>query len=890
MYRIIILLTGFFLFCQVAITKGSPLAPVDLPVTPTPSVTLDMKQVPLQDILLELEKQTGIFFSYESSMLKDYQSVSLTAHDESLSYCLKRLFAPLPIVYRITGQYVILKRKPALYTISGFVRDSASYESLIGASVLNHVSGKGTVSNNYGFYSITLPPGKVILHSSYVGYEAKDIVLELTRDTLVDLPLKAANMLGEVVVEVLNPRSEVMSSRMGVLDVPAQRIKSLPALLGETDVVKTLQRMPGVAVGTEGMTGLYVRGGNDDENLYLLDGNPVYHTNHLLGFFSAFNPDAVKNTTFYKGSFPAEYGGRLSSVVDVRTNEGDRKEYHGNISIGLLAARANLEGPIVKDRSSFNVSIRRTWMELITWPLLQAVNKNNNMKIKGGYHFFDMNAKVNHSFSDHSRIYMSFYMGSDSYRDGQLSEEISQPDRDFRWRWGNLIGSAGWNYVINKKLFATFTAGYTRFRTHIIQEKSSFSMSIDQTQQQTFRQESHYRSAMEDVSLRASFDYRPHIKHRIRFGGDYLFHNFRPEQSTLESTYKDSLTTQHSNIIFAHSIIRGHELSLYGEDEMRLTDRLNVNAGFRTTLFNVQGESYFSFQPRVSARYLLARNLSAKLSYSKMNQYIHLLSNGSISQPTDIWVPVTRRIRPMSSHQVSAGLNYTLNKAFDFSVEGYYKRSNNLIEYKDNIPSYAVLSNWEERVGIGKGRSYGLELMAQKKVGRLSGWIGYTLSWSDRWFPDGSVNKGRIYPAKYDNRHKIDVVATYKLSRKVELTAAWMYASGNHITIQDQLYRPPLEGGVDGMFNYDGYGKGASSRNNYQLSPYHRLDLGVNFYRYKKKGRMGIWNLSLCNAYMKPNPFLVRPTNSYSEDGRTIRLEQSILFLFLPSLSYTYKF
>lgn len=888
MYRIIILLTGFFLFCQVAITKGSP--PADLPVTPTPSVTLDMKQVPLLDILLELEKQTGIFFSYESSMLKDYQSVSLTAHDESLSYCLKRLFAPLPIVYRVTGQYVILKRKPALYTISGFVRDSASYESLIGASVLNRVSGKGTVSNNYGFYSITLPPGKVILHSSYVGYEEKDIVLELTRDTLVDLPLKAANMLGEVVVEVLNPRSEVMSSRMGVLDVPAQRIKSLPALLGETDVVKTLQRMPGVAVGTEGMTGLYVRGGNDDENLYLLDGNPVYHTNHLLGFFSAFNPDAVKNTTFYKGSFPAEYGGRLSSVVDVRTNEGDRKEYHGNISIGLLAARANLEGPIVKDRSSFNVSVRRTWMELITWPLLQAVNKNNNMKIKGGYHFFDMNAKVNHSFSDHSRIYMSFYMGSDSYRDGQLSEEISQPDRDFRWRWGNLIGSAGWNYVINKKLFATFTAGYTRFRTHIIQERSSFSMSIDQTQQQTFRQESHYRSAMEDVSLRASFDYRPHIKQRIRFGGDYLFHNFRPEQSMLESTYKDSLTTQHSNIIFAHSIIRGHELSLYGEDEMRLTDRLNVNAGFRTTLFNVQGESYFSFQPRVSARYLLARNLSAKLSYSKMNQYIHLLSNGSISQPTDIWVPVTRRIRPMSSHQVSAGLNYTLNKAFDFSVEGYYKRSNNLIEYKDNIPSYAVLSNWEERVGIGKGRSYGLELMAQKKVGRLSGWIGYTLSWSDRWFPDGSVNKGRIYPAKYDNRHKIDVVATYKLSRKVELTAAWMYASGNHITIQDQLYRPPLGGGVDGMFNYDGYGKGASSRNNYQLSPYHRLDLGVNFYRYKKKGRMGIWNLSLCNAYMKPNPFLVRPTNSYSEDGRTIRLEQSILFLFLPSLSYTYKF
>lgn len=856
----------------------------------TPAVTLDMRQVPLLDILLELEKQTGMFFSYESSLLDEFPSVSLTAHDESLVYCLRRLFATLPVTFRVTGQYIILKRKPRLYTISGFVRDSASYESLISATVVDKVSRKGSVSNNYGFYSITLPPGLVTLSSSYVGYESQSITFILTKDTLLDLPLKSSGTLGEVVVKGITPRSDVLNSRTGVMDISSAKIKSLPALLGEADVVKTLQRQPGITMGTEGMTGLFVRGGEGDDNLFLLDGNPIYHTDHLLGFFSAFNPDAVKSATFYKGSFPAEYGGRLSSVVDVRTNEGNRKEYHGTISIGLLAARANLEGPIIKDRSSFNVSVRRTWMELFTWPILTAVNHNSDQKIKGGYHFFDMNAKVNHSFSDKSTGYVSFYMGSDSYRNGQDSDNQYGSDWDFRWRWGNLIGSAGWNYVINNKLFATFTGGYTRYRSHIIQKQDGF-ISLPGQGDQTLYQEGHYRSAMEDVNLRSSFDYRPNVNHRIRMGGDYLFHNFRPEQSNMTSWYQDSVIKQKNETVFANSLIHGHEASLFIEDEMSLTDRLKVNAGLRYTLFYVQGEAYQSLQPRFSARYLLGRNLSAKISYTKMNQYIHQLSNSYISQPTDIWVPVTGKIRPMSSHQVNGGL-FLHWKKLDFSMEGYYKRMNNLLEYKDNGPAVSAFSGWEDRVGMGKGRAYGVEWMVQKKTGRLSGWIGYTLSWSDRWFPDGSVNKGARFPAKYDNRHKIDIVASYKLSRKVELTSAWMYASGNHITIPDRYYRPGTgqagNGYFDGWYNAS-YDTNASSRNNYQLSPYHRLDVGVNFYRYKKKGRMGIWNLSISNLYCKPNAFSVRVLPMSYMEGK-VMLEESLLFIFVPSVSYTYKF
>ena len=350
MYRVYLFVIGICICCPLIGAKE----PLPLLADPTPTVTLDMKRVPLQDILLEIEKQTGLFFSYESSMLKEFRHVSLTARDESLSYCLKRLFEPLPLVYRITGRYVILKRKPRQYTISGFVRDSVSYESLIAATVVERSSGKGSVSNNYGFYSITLPPGKVVLSSSYVGYEPCFVTFELTCDTMIDLSLSPAGVLGEVVIKGISPRSDVLNSRVGVSDVPASRVKSLPALFGETDVVKTLQRLPGVTGGTEGMSGLFVRGGDGDDNLFLLDGNPVYHTDHVLGFFSAFNPDAVKNATFYKGSFPAEYGGTFfccRCAYKRRKPERISREYLDRLAGGACQSRrADHQGSVFVQR------------------------------------------------------------------------------------------------------------------------------------------------------------------------------------------------------------------------------------------------------------------------------------------------------------------------------------------------------------------------------------------------------------------------------------------------------------------------------------------------------------------------------------------------------------
>ena len=448
--------------------------------------------------------------------------------------------------------------------------------------------------------------------------------------------------------------------------------------------------------------------------------------------------------------------------------------------------------------------------------------------------------------------------------------------------------------MFSNKLFATFTAGYTRYRSHIQQDKEGYTLSPNRKDRQLFSQENHYRSAMEDVSLRASFDYRLHEKHRLKFGGDYLFHNFRPEQNTMKSLYKDSVKSQKTNTVYANSLIRGHEVSLFAEEEMHVIERLTANVGLRATTFLVQGETYFSLQPRLSARYLLARNLSAKLSYTKMNQYIHLLSISYISQPTDIWVPVTEQVPPMSSHQITAGLYYNLKRMYDFSIEGYYKRLNNLIDYKDHWPVETHFSGWEDRVGLGKGKTYGVEFMAQKTNGKTTGWIGYTLSWSDRWFPDGSVNKGRHFPFRFDNRHKVNVVVSRKLSRKVELTGAWVFASGNHISLPEYKYLSPIyqkENGYAGVDSYRPMNSGLSARNNYQLSPYHRLDLGVNFYRYKKKGRMGIWNISIYNTYLKPNPFMTEVMVNQDINQRyQVVLQETILFYCMPSVSYTYKF
>lgn len=878
-------------------------------VDETRMVTLNMQKVSVREILDEIQKQTGVTFSYESSLLSGLQKTTFRADDEALTDCLTRLFANLPVVYKMTGNVVVLKRKPKQVTVSGFVRDKRSAESLIGASVYDVNSRLGAASNNFGFFSLTLPPGNITIRSSYIGYTSHQHILNgLERDTVLTIELEPSASLQEVVITgQSNDKQSVLSTQMGALEINQQTIRSTPVMFGEADIIKTLQLTPGVSAGTEGTAGMYVRGGNVDENLFLIDGNPVYQINHIGGIFSAFNPEAISGMDFFKSGFPSRYGGRLSSVVDVHTKEGNMKEYHGSASIGLISGNLNFEGPIIKDRTSFNIGLRRTWLDVLSAPAVAIANKitkKDGTRLRARYAFHDLNLKVNHIFNDRSRMYLSLYNGNDVLKGGstdfpdQDSDNNYNYDSDVSLRWGNIMATAGWTYVFNNRLFGKVSGVFTRYHSRLRNtEHDVVGNEGDEDYSDSFR-ENETNTGITDFGLRTSFDYLPASAHHIRFGGDYLVHRFHPEYNRSVAYEKNEETSVEIGQEFANDLLWGHEVGVYAEDDWTLSSAVRLNAGLRFSLFNVQGKTYTGLEPRVSLRWLLDDNLSFKASYSRMNQYVHLISNSFISLPTDAWMPVTRKLKPLISDQVSAGFYYNLNKEYNFSVEGYYKTLDNLLEYRDGHTFTPSFVNWEDKLTAGEGRSYGAEFMVRKETGRTTGWVGYGLSWSDRQFDE--LNQGARYPARFDNRHKLNIVVMHKISPKVELSAAWSYASGNHVTLSLENY---YENGTGSPTNNDNHYMDASEsidyyegRNNYQLPAYHRLDLGIKIYRPKKKGRMGIWTVSIYNVYSRMNPFMIYKSDKTVPDpgssyGKNVPVFKTIgIMPIIPSISYTYKF
>lgn len=878
-------------------------------VDETRMVTLNMQKASVREILDEIQKQTGVTFSYESSLLSGLQKTTFRADDEALTDCLTRLFVNLPVVYKMTGNVVVLKRKPKQVTVSGFVRDKRSAESLIGASVYEAHSRVGTASNNFGFFSLTLPPGNITIRSSYIGYTSHQHILNgLERDTVLTIELEPSASLEEVVITgQSNDKQSVLSTQMGALEINQQTIRSTPVMFGEADIIKTLQLTPGVSAGTEGTAGMYVRGGNVDENLFLIDGNPVYQINHIGGIFSAFNPEAISGMDFFKSGFPSRYGGRLSSVVDVHTKEGNMKEYHGSASIGLISGNLNFEGPIIKDRTSFNIGLRRTWLDVLSAPAVAIANKitkKDGTRLRARYAFHDLNLKVNHIFNDRSRMYLSLYNGNDVLKGGstdfpdQDSDNNYNYDSDVSLRWGNIMATAGWTYVFNNRLFCKVSGVFTRYHSRLRNtEHDVVGNEGDEDYSDSFR-ENETNTGITDFGLRTSFDYMPASAHHIRFGGDYLVHRFHPEYNRSVAYEKNEETSVEIGQEFANDLLWGHEAGVYAEDDWTLSSAVRLNAGLRFSLFNVQGKTYTGLEPRVSLRWLLDDNLSFKASYSRMNQYVHLISNSFISLPTDAWMPVTRKLKPLISDQVSAGFYYNLNKEYNFSVEGYYKTLDNLLEYRDGHTFTPSFVNWEDKLTAGEGSSYGAEFMVRKETGRTTGWVGYGLSWSDRQFDE--LNQGARYPARFDNRHKLNIVVMHKISPKVELSAAWSYASGNHVTLSLENY---YENGTGSPTNNDNHYMDASEsidyyegRNNYQLPAYHRLDLGIKIYRPKKKGRMGIWTVSIYNVYSRMNPFMIYKSDKTVPDpgssyGKNVPVFKTIgIMPIIPSISYTYKF
>jgi len=758
-------------------------------------------------------------------------------------------------------------------TISGTVADDETGETLIGATVLVSQSGEGTVTNEYGFYSLTMPKGdtEITVQFSYIGFQKQEQSIVPNKDQTLNISLGTGVNLEEVVVKANSFEEQLNSTEMSVETISTREAKLLPALLGESDILRTIQLKPGIPSGSEGSTGLFVRGGGSDQNLIELDEAIVYNPNHLFGFFSTFNTDAVKDLKLYKGGFPAEYGGRLSSVIDVKLKEGNKKKFSGSGGLGLISSRLTLEGPIVKDKASFMVSGRRTYVDIFTNAINRGNEDNPDANLIPAYSFYDLNTKLNYTLSDKDRIYLSGYFGRDQF--GFDSDLF-----DFSFNWGNATGTARWNHVYNPKLFANTTATFSDYKYNIRNEVTGFSFDIG--------------SSIRDMTFKQDFYYSLNNKHTLKFGGAATYHQF--EVGRLKAGSDDGEVS-----FEAGQDYDGTEAAIYLSDEYSPNKRLTINGGLRLSSFFNDGATYINLEPRIASVFRATEKLSLKASYARMNQYLHLVSSSGFALPTDVWYPSTQTIKPQQSDQVAAGFSLLLGKKYFLTNEYYYKKLRNQVDFVDYANLFAN-ADLEGDFAIGKGFAYGMELGIEKKEGQLTGWIGYTLALTrlgdfQTVDPNQIFGQGTAYfSPRYDRRHDISVVALYEINKRLSASASWVYGSGDLIWLPSGRTVLQDVGGTEFQAVVPVYG----DRNNVRLAPFHRLDLSFIIKFFPKWGESDL-TLSAFNAYDRRNAFFVFLEPEFREvtaGGTTIQVPERVaakqvsLFPVLPSATFNFKF
>lgn len=763
-------------------------------------------------------------------------------------------------------------------TVTGFVNDSSSKEPLSDVSVYVQGTSRGTQTNAYGFFSLTLDNKSVhTLRFSHVAYAGKTVVFSTTKaeSKRVNVLLaQTAQTLSEVqVYEESN--SEAQRTQMSVIRMTSEQIKQMPMLLGEKDLLKALQLLPGVQQGTEGSSLFYVRGGGADQNLLLLDNATVYNANHLFGFFSTFNADAIKHVALYKGSFPARYGGRLSSVVDIQLKEGNRQKLHGEGGIGLLSSRLTLEGPIIKNKASFLLAARRTYLDGI----LRLVQPKDSRQ---SYWFYDINAKLNWTIDKRSTLYASIYTGKDQL---SISEFITRSRSTIQYRnginWGNVTASLRWNYVVSPKIFVNTTVTnsiYTFELTDFFERIRSST---------TYQTDLRFGSGVRDNTIKVDVDYYPNLRNTVRFGGGYTLYRFIPRQ--LENTLIDN-DIRKSNIV-GGTTVRNREGYVYAESDYEINDQISLQTGLRLAYFRTDGATQWRPEPRIGVAYRVKQGFSLKGGYARTNQFLHQLSNTGVGLPTDLWVPATRLIKPQQADQLSVGLVKNLGRAYAFTTEVYYKWMRALVNYAPGASFLtigedvtATPDDWQEAIINGKGWAYGWELLAEKKIGRLTGWAGYTLGWSIRQFDQ--INEGKPFYARQDRRHELKIVSAYSLRPSVKLSATWQYLTGTALTVPQGFYinqHIPI-GKPTVTATYGQY-------NGFRTPAYHRLDVGVQFIRKKRWGER-TWEISAFNAYNRKNVnfYTLQRQADLATRQNYYALSSRWLLPVLPSVSYQFTF
>jgi len=755
---------------------------------------------------------------------------------------------------------------PVKYSVNGTIRDKKTGEVLIGATVrLQEIARSGMISNSYGFYSVSALPGNYHLIVSFTGYDPDTLAISLTKGNLL-LPVELSSdgtQLQEVVISAGKKNDNVTKPLMGVQKLSTNEIQNIPVLFGEKDVLKTIQLLPGIQSAGDGNSGFYVRGGGADQNLILLDEATVYNPSHLLGFFSTFNSDAIKDITVYKGGMPAEYGGRLASVVDIKMNDGNNKDYHAGGGIGLISSRLNAEGPIVKDKGSFSVSARRTYADVFL-KLSSDSNVNSN-----SLYFYDLNVKANYKIDEKNRVYLSGYFGRDNLGFGH----------SFGIDYGNATGTARWNHIFNSRLFSNTSFIYSNY---------SYKIRINATNNNI-----NITSNIRDLALKEDLQYYVNADNKINFGLSVIRHAISPGIiSASNSSSYASLTLQDKYSL---------ENAVYISHEWSPAEKVRFNYGLRFSTFSVLGpgnfftydtagntistatyssakfvKTYTNPEPRFSASYQLSDASSMKLAYTRNTQVLHLLSNSTSANPTDLWIASSNNVKPEIADQVSLGYyrNFQDNQ-YEFSSEVYYKKMQNQIDYKNGAQLIAN-ENVESQLQFGQGRAYGWELYFKRRVGRLTGWISYTLSRTE--LKIDRVNQGNWYPAKQDRTHDIALVGIYQANKKWTLSATWVYYTGNAVTFPSGKYR------VNGQtaFYY-------TERNGYRMPAYHRMDVAATLQAKKTRKFESSWTFSIYNLYGRENAYSIVFQNDPGDLSKTQALQYA-LFRFIPSVTYNFKF
>jgi hypothetical protein len=767
-------------------------------------------------------------------------------------------------------------------TISGYVRDSVSLESLNNATVYEGNSKHGVVSNAYGFYSLSVAPGKVKMAVSFVGYRPRMFVFEALNDTTLNFNLSAENNLGEIIVKA-NAGAQNYS---GHEQLNMDDVKALPAFVGEQDVLKSLAVLPGVSQGHEGSAGLFVRGGSPDQNLILLDGVPVFNASHLFGFVSVFTPEAIQSVDFYKGGFPARFGGCLSSVVDVRMKEGNKNNPETDLTVGVVSSKLTQQGPIQQGKSSYLVSFRRTLLDLFVTGAAKLSQMSSSESIVPGLNFYDADAKFNFDLNRKNRLYLSLYAGGDhlfsSFKD-QYSFDNGETSQNTKVKlnWGNRIGALRWTSQLGNRLYlnATLSSGTFKYNIH-----NRYSQSVEnEGNKSELWSDIEYLTLVNNNKVQTLFDGYL-ANHKIQFGFSGEMNRFVPGRQEIERS--DSIHMARGN----HKI-KNTGYSFFVDDRFNLNPEISAYAGLRFDAYNFSGRSFTYFQPRINLKYTPLPLLFFNLSFAKMVQPLHLLTNSSIGLPSDIWIPATSMVPPELSRQITFGVNFRLNDFWHYDFDSYYKTMEGVINYKAGYSFMDIYGDWEKLVEKGSGKAWGFEHSLGYEDSRVKSWLNYTLSWNQRKFEN--INNGEAFPFKFDRRHDINLGFIYKIGKNADLSAVWVYQSGQAATIPTQDYQAPgavnyrITDFITGIEISDAdriqyFGKYNASR----LPAFHHLDLGLTIKRQRGNVRSE-WQFSIYNAYARQNPYMYYPHSS--PDGR-MKYRQVCIFPIIPSVSYHVRF